>query len=519
MYNKQHPPPGQYPPPQGQYPHQGYPPQGQNPPPGYPPQRYPSQSSQSNSPYQGQGGQYPPPSNSPHPAQYPPRQGSSPYSPQGGQYPPPNAQYPPPPSGYGGPAELPGGPPSPQGHRYPSQGGYPPYGTQPPIPPSAYRIPPPGPPQGSYPPYGAPPQTAGYGAPPPGPPYGQYGAPPPQQYGTHQYGLPPGGGGGPPTAPSPGYGPPLMIAWDATPDAKALRSAMKGFGTDENTLIRVLANKDPHQIEAIKAAYSRQFSRSLEQDVKSETSGYFGDGLVSIIRGPLLHDVHLLHTAVDGPGTKEKILNDVLLGRSNADIQAIKDTYRRIFNKSLESDIKGDLSMKTERHFMIVLDGNRAEDSAPVIPQAIDQEVMEIYKATEGKLGTDEMLVCSILSTRNDNQIRTIRHVYAQKFKRPLEDVIKREFSGHMKEALLYQLQHATDKYMHAATLLEDTMSGLGTKDQLLVARVVRYHWDRLTLENVKGAYRQRYHKSLTSRIRGETSGDYRTLMAACVGE
>ncbi|RYC58120.1 hypothetical protein CHU98_g8086 [Xylaria longipes] len=447
--------------------------------------------------------QYPPPGQypgqySPAQGQYPPAQGyppqhSSPYPPQGGQYPPPQGGY----GGYGSaPVELPGSGPYPPQNSNPS---YPP----PPGGHQSYRPPPPAP-------------YSGYGAPPPGPPHGQYGAPPPQQYGT-QY-APPPGGGGPPTQPSLGYGPPQLIQWDANPDAQALRTAMKGFGTDEKTLTRVLANKDPLQVEAIKAAYNRMFSRSLEKDIKSETSGYFELGLVSIVSGPLLHDVTLLHSAMDGPGTKEKVLNDVLLGRSNADMNAIKGMYRRTFNRSLESDVKGDLSMKTERHFMIVMGACRAEDSAPVIPQAVDQDVMELYRATEGKIGTDEMLVCSILSTRNDNQIRAISQAYEQKFRRKLEDVIKKEFSGHMKDALLFQLRSAVDKFMNAATLLEDAMSGMGTKDQLLVARVVRYHWDRQTLENIKGAYQQRYRKSLASRINGETSGDYGRLMVACVG-
>ncbi|KAJ3566592.1 hypothetical protein NPX13_g7079 [Xylaria arbuscula] len=311
---------------------------------------------------------------------------------------------------------------------------------------------------------------------------------------------------------------PRLVAWDANPDAQSLRAAMKGFGTDEKALIRVLATKDPHQIEAIKQAYFRLFSRNLEKDIKSETSGYFELGLLSIVKGPLHHDVFLLHEAMDGPGTKEKVLNDVLLGRSNADMKAIKGMYQHTYNTPLERDVKGDLSMKTERHFMIVLGACRAEDSAPVIPQAVDQDVMELYRATEGKMGTDEMLVCSILSTRNDNQIRAISRGYEEKFRRPLEDVIKREFSGHMKEALLFQLRNAVDKYMHAATLLEDAMAGMGTKDEMLISRVVRYHWDRHALENIKGAYKQRYRTSLASRIRGETSGDYERLLVTCVG-
>ncbi|KAI8250340.1 Annexin A7 [Colletotrichum sp. SAR 10_77] len=366
------------------------------------------------------------------------------------------------------------------------------YGAPPPIPPSPYG--------------GHSPAPGGYGAPPGPPPNQSYGAPPPQNY-------------GPPTPASIGYGPPQIINWDATPDATAARNAMKGFGTDEKTLIRCLATKDPLQILAIRDAFQRNFRRDLETDIKKETSSWFQKGMVSVARGPLRSDIYNLFDAMDGLGTKESVLNDVLLGRSNADMQAIKSAYQQTFKRRLEDDVKGDLSMKTERHFLIVLGANRAEDSAPVIPQQVDQDVMDLYRATEGKIGTDEMLVCSILSTRNDNQIRAINQAYEQKFRRKLEDVIKKEFSGHMEDALLFQLRHAVDKYMHAAKLLEDSMAGLGTKDHLLVARVVRFHWDKNFLANVKGAYQAKYNRSLASRIKGETSGDYQRLMLACIGE
>jgi annexin A7/11 len=322
-----------------------------------------------------------------------------------------------------------------------------------------------------------------------------------------------------PTPPSMGYGPPQIIQWNGEPDADGLRKAMKGFGTDEKALIAILANKDPLQIDTIRQAYERKHRRNLIADIQSETSSWFEKALVSLARGPLLSDVHALHDAMSGPGTKEIVLNDVLLGRSNADLKAIKSAYYHTFHDKLEDVVKGDLSMKTERHFMIVLGATRAEDSAPVDPRQVDDDVMQIYKATEGKMGTDEILVCSIMSTRNDNQIRAIAHTYKQKFNKDLEKVIKSEFSGHMEDALLFQLRNATDKYMHAAKLLEDSMAGMGTKDHLLVSRTIRYHWDRNTLNNVKGAYQQRYGKSLGKRIYGETSGDYRKTLLAAIGE
>lgn len=294
---------------------------------------------------------------------------------------------------------------------------------------------------------------------------------------------------------------------------------MKGFGTDEKALIRELADKDPHQIRAISEAYSRNHRRNLVADLKDETSSWFEKGLVALARGPLLHDVHSLFDAMGGPGTKEKVLNDVLLSRSNADINAIKAAYKHTFHRDLVAAVRDDLSLKTERHFDIVLSAQRAEDSAPVIEAEIDRDVDALYAATEGKIGTDEIRVCSILSTRNDNQIRAIADKYQRKYARDLEKVIKKEFSGHMEDALLYQLRHAMDKYKHQAQLLEDAMAGAGTKDHLLVARVVRSHWDRGNMANVKGAYKHVYHQDLSRRIKGETSGDYERLMIACIGE
>lgn len=40
-------------------------------------------------------------------------------------------------------------------------------------------------------------------------------------------------------------------------------------------------------------------------------------------------------------------------------------------------------------------------------------------------------------------------------------------------------------------------MAGVGTKDKLLVERLVRYHWDRNYMGAVKHAYSQKYRKDL----------------------
>ncbi|KAI1611495.1 glycerophosphoinositolphosphodiesterase [Exophiala viscosa] len=394
----------------------------------------------------------------------------------------------------------------PQGQ--PPYGGYPPQG-------QGYGYPPQGPPQqGGYPPPqgGYPPQQGGFGGPPQqfGGPPGGYGGPPPGGYPPQQYQPPP-------AMPSPGYDPRVQIQGDASRDADALRQAMKGFGTNESVLIQILSKPDPLQMNLLRTTYNQRHRRDLEKDIKSETSRYFEKGLVALVRGPLMDDVHNLHEAIKGLGTKESVLNDVLLGRSNADMRAIKQAYHEAYKHSLEADVKGDLSMKTERLFVMVMAATRNEESAPVIPTELDRDSIELHRAMDARVGTDQATVCSILSKRSDGQIRALAHHWQQKYHKSLEDVIKSEFSGHMQDALLLVVRRACDRAMSDATQLEDAMAGMGTKDCLLVQRVVRAHWDRAHMDQVKRAYHHRYKRDLVQRVRGETSGDYQALMVACL--
>jgi annexin A7/11 len=150
---------------------------------------------------------------------------------------------------------------------------------------------------------------------------------------------------------------------------------MKGFGTNEKVLIATLSNKDPLQMETIRLQYDQRFQRNLVADLEKETSGYFAKGLVEIARGPLVSDCWNLMEAMKGLGTKEVILDDILIGRSNADIIAIKERYQQLFRRTLEADLKADLSAGTEQMYMMIASARRAEDSHPVNPQEIEQAV------------------------------------------------------------------------------------------------------------------------------------------------
>lgn len=302
-----------------------------------------------------------------------------------------------------------------------------------------------------------------------------------------------------------------------TPQVEALYKAMKGFGTNEAVLIATLSKVDPIQANAIREQYNARYHEDLIKRLKSETSGYFEEALVAIAQGPLITDCWTLKDAMKGMGTKESMLNDVLMGRSNADINAIKAEYQKIHHTSLEADLRSDLSAATETMFLMVAAARRNEDSVPVIPQQIDQDVRELQDAFGNFVTKNSEKACQILTSRNDAQLRAIAQAYEAQYRQPFAKVLEKTFSGHMEKALLLLLARAQNRALSDAIQMEEAMAGPGTKDKLLVQRVVRAHWDRQHMQRVRQEYQTKFRKDLVKRIDGETSRDYKKLMIALV--
>ena len=58
-------------------------------------------------------------------------------------------------------------------------------------------------------------------------------------------------------------------------------------------------------------------------------------------------------------------------------------------------------------------------------------------------------------------------------------------------------------------------MAGAGTRNHLLISRLIRVHWNKQHLAEVKHRYGRIYKQDLVSRLRREVRGSYRDLMIA----
>ncbi|XP_042496821.1 annexin D5-like isoform X3 [Macadamia integrifolia] len=65
--------------------------------------------------------------------------------------------------------------------------------------------------------------------------------------------------------------------------AKALYKTMKGFGTDEKTLTRIVVTRTENDMQLIKAEYQKKFKKTLVDAVYSDTSCHYRTFLLSLL--------------------------------------------------------------------------------------------------------------------------------------------------------------------------------------------------------------------------------------------
>ncbi|XP_002734745.1 annexin A13-like [Saccoglossus kowalevskii] len=308
----------------------------------------------------------------------------------------------------------------------------------------------------------------------------------------------------------------ILPMTDFNPDVSAdkLRESMKGVGTKDDELIQAITALTNEQRQVVRKTYHSKFGRDLIQDVKSETSGDFEDVLVHLLEPAAEYDAWLLHETMDGPGTEEDILLEILCFRTKEELTAIRQAYHQKYGKTLDDDIKGDTSGNFEKMLLILLEGVR--DRPHVVVEAFARaDAKLMYDSGEGRLGTDDDRFIDIFTTRSWDQLAASTFMYEKMYGKPIEQVLESEFSFDMLFALKKMVVFARDRATYFATMLYDSMKGLGTDDEYLQRLVItRCEVDML---EIKEAFKQKYGLTLSKMIRDDTSHKYKDVLLALI--
>jgi len=295
-----------------------------------------------------------------------------------------------------------------------------------------------------------------------------------------------------------------MSHFDAKDDARKLNKAMKGLGTDEKALNEVVGNRTKSQLLEIAKEYQSLFNCPLEKDIKGDTGGHYETLLVDLVSTPAQCRVNLLRHATKGAGTAEKYLIDVLAPSTN---QEILDFYQT--DPTIIANVINDVGNSDfDKVVKILLKGKRSE-ATKVDDHEAAKVAEQLYKAGEGKLGTDEDSFVNILTTHSVEFLKHASKAYESKHKHSIEKAIRGETSGNF-EDLLVALTKTKHEYF--ADRIWNATHGAGTDDHF-----VCFFFGVLSrddLHHVSKIFHERHPTvTLEKQILGDVSGNYGDLV------
>ncbi|ESO89070.1 hypothetical protein LOTGIDRAFT_106233 [Lottia gigantea] len=289
------------------------------------------------------------------------------------------------------------------------------------------------------------------------------------------------------------------------------------IGTNEDAIIHIVSTRCNEQRQQLKKSFKTSYGRDLIEDIKSELSGDFKETVMACFVKPAVYDAWCIKEAIYGLGTDEETLVEILMTRTNAQINEMKEVYGD--DTQLEKDIEEDTSGDFKRLLISASQGTGMYEVNYDALTDMDQarrDAEELYQAGEAKWGTDEETFNRIFSTRDYYSLRAIWKEYVKITQRDILNSVDRETSGDFKSGLRAIVMNIRCRPMFFAEKLMRAMKGLGTADKTII-RVIASR-SEIDMVQIKECFLQLTEKTLWKWLEHDCSGDYKKLLQKLVG-
>jgi hypothetical protein len=294
-------------------------------------------------------------------------------------------------------------------------------------------------------------------------------------------------------------------------DAKILKKAMDGWGTDEEPIIILTVNRSNEDRQQILKFYKSSYGEDLMSELKSELGGDLKKVVVGMFRTPTDYDCYELNKAMKGGGTDEGTLIEIIGSRTCEQLVAIKERYKVIFDMELEEEVIDECSGDLKRLLVSLLQCNRSSNDDGVDEEKCNKDLADLYEAGEGTWGTDESVFNKIFTNRSEVELRYINREYAACTGKTLRAVVDDEFGGDIKDLLKTVLHAILNPADYFAGRINAACKGLGTNDNDLIRVMISR--DEIDMNEIKEIYVEKYGRSLYEEIADECGGDYKKIL------
>ncbi|KAG9354046.1 hypothetical protein JZ751_012170 [Albula glossodonta] len=284
---------------------------------------------------------------------------------------------------------------------------------------------------------------------------------------------------------------------------------------EETAIMDLLVKRNNDQRQQIKAAYQQAYGKSLEADLETVLTEDLKDLALALLMIPAQYDAQQVKQAMQGFGTDEDVLIEILASRSNEQIIEMKKAYKEAYQSELEDEIESDTRGDFEDALVSLCKGTRSDDT-DVDKRQADWDAKALYEAGENKTGTDNALFIEIFTTRSDAQLRRTFQRYTKYSDVDMMKAIDSETSGHFEDCLTAIVKCAMNKPAFFAEKLNLAMEGSGTRTKALIRVLVTR--SELDLKKVVAEYKKKYGRPLQQDILAEASGAFETALLTLCG-
>ena len=227
-------------------------------------------------------------------------------------------------------------------------------------------------------------------------------------------------------------------------DCWSLNKAMKGVGTNEDTLIEILSTRSNAYIHDIKKRYLEMFGKTLDQDLAGDLSGDLKTVMMTLSsclrsesvipnQADCQQKADKLYNAGEKKlGTDEKVFYDILTLSSPAELRCMDQYYMQKYNHGILTAIDKEFS------------GNMKKLLKTIVYSSINPSeyfATRINYAVKG-LGTKDILLIRILVTRDEIDMPQIKAAYANLYHKDMVKDIENDTSGDYKRLLVALCSH-----------------------------------------------------------------------------
>lgn len=212
--------------------------------------------------------------------------------------------------------------------------------------------------------------------------------------------------------------------YDPTPDAKALAEALKHTKPDPDPLIDILPHLSEDEIMQLRLEYKKFIKVqgkgiNIAKHIKLKVPGNLGKVAYATALGRWESEAHWANFWYQSNSSRRELLIESLMGRTNAEIAAIKDAFSdKRYSDSLEKCMKAELKAdKFRTAILLALEERRQEENAPLSIDLVRRDVQDLYRALTAKEGGETAMI-NIIVVRSDKHLREVLQVFERSYKK-----------------------------------------------------------------------------------------------------